>query len=93
MTPSNFTKYPWDSTLQQAESEVIAKNVMLILKRTGDKFRDLPWEEYVTERKKDGNFTESEKQYFDKVISYCKSADTARLFSPGWEKQFQINNK
>ena len=57
---------------------------MVILKRTGDEFRPLEWEEYKQERLKDKNFSEYEKKYFDKVIPYCKSADTAVLFSNSW---------
>ena len=85
MKPSNYTGYPWSSILQNLESETIAQNIMIILKRTGDKFRELTFAEYKTERLKDGNFTESEKQYFDKVIDFCKSGDTAKLFCSGWK--------
>jgi len=85
MKPSNYVGYPWSSILQKSECETIAQNIMIILKRTGNKFRDLPWSEYASERKKDGNFTESEKQYFDKVIDFCKSGDTAKLFCSGWK--------
>jgi hypothetical protein len=84
MNPSHFTAYPWSSVLQNSESEIIALNIMLILKRTGDTFRDLSWEEYKAERIKDGNFSEREKGYFDAVLPYCKSAETARLFSAKW---------
>ena len=85
MKPSNFTNYPWASKAQNAESEIIARNIMVILKRTGDQFRPLSWEEYSVERQKDGNFSELEKKYFDAVIPYCISADTAILFSPEWD--------
>jgi hypothetical protein len=68
----------------KCESEMIAQNIMVILKRNGNRFRSLPWSEYKAERKKDGNFTEEEKSYFDKVIGYCKNEDTARLFSHKW---------
>ena len=44
----------------------------------------LTFDEYKSERLKDGNFTNSEKQYFDMVIGYCKSEDTAKLFSKSW---------
>lgn len=86
MKPSNFTNNPMDSVLQNSESETIARNIMLILKRTGDKFRNLSFKEYKKERLKDGNFSESEKKYFDKTIEYCKSSDTAKLFSKNWNK-------
>lgn len=85
MKPSNFTKHPLDSVLKNNESETIARNIMVILERTGNEFRPLGWEEYKSERLKDGNFTEGEKYYFDKAIDYCKSPDTAKLFSKSWK--------
>ncbi len=84
MKPSNFTSYPWSSVLQNSESETIAQNIMKILKRTGDEFRPITWEEYKEERLKDGNFSDREKSIFENVISYCKSADTAVLFCKTW---------
>lgn len=84
MNPSNYKTYPGSSVLAKSEYETIAQNIMVILSRTGDKFRPLSWKEYKKERLKDKDFTESEKQYFDKVIDYCKSEDTANLFCPSW---------
>ena len=57
---------------------------MKILKRTGDEFRPITWEEYKEERLKDGNFSDREKSIFENVIPYCKSADTAVLFCKTW---------
>jgi hypothetical protein len=84
MNPSNFTKTAYDSVLKNSESETVARNIMVILSRTGDKFRLLSWDEYKTERTKDGNFTESEKQYFDRVVGFCVSAESAKAFCPNW---------
>lgn len=85
--PSDFSKiFPFSSVLRKAEAEVVAKNIMTILDRTGNTFRPLTWEEYETERLKDGNFTAGEQEYFDKVIDYCKSSDTAVLFSKSWKE-------
>jgi hypothetical protein len=84
MKPSNFTKFPWNSVLEKSESETVAQNIMKILKRTGNIFRELSWEEYKSERQKDGNFSDIEKSYFDEVIKFCKSADTAKCFSKTW---------
>ena len=86
MQPSDFTNYPWNSVIQKSESEYIAMNIMVILARTGDQWRDLTHVEYRVERRKDGNYTASEESYFDQVIRYCKSPDTAALFSPEWDK-------
>lgn len=84
MKPSNFTYFPLDSVLQDGICESVAKNIMIILKRTGDKFRELTWEEYKTERLKDKDFGENEKPFFEKVIPYCQSAETAVKFCKIW---------
>lgn len=86
LRPSNFITHPYDSILQHSESEIVARNIMIILKRTGDTFRVLLWDEYVAERVKDGKFTGAEKYEFDQVISYCTSAEKAIRFSPAWAK-------
>lgn len=86
MKPSNFMKHPWSSVTQSAECENIARNIMVILYRTGDEFRHLEWDEYKAERLKDGNFSDIEKKYFDAVIDFCKNEDTAILFSPTWKQ-------
>lgn len=82
--PSSYFFYPWNSVLQNSQSETIALNVMKILARTGNKFRPLKWEEYKEERLCDGNFSDQEKRYFDNVIEHCISPDTAKLFSKEW---------
>lgn len=86
MQPSNYTGYPWNSVLEKSEAETVARNIMTILKRTGDTWRELTWEEYKTERLKDGRFSEMEQGYYEQVIPYCKSADTANLFCKNWVK-------
>ena len=84
--PSDFTNHPFSSVLRKTEHEMVAANIMKILKRTGDKFRPLTWDEYKLERKKDGRFSTMEKGSFDKVIDYCASVQTARLFSKSWKE-------
>lgn len=86
LTPSLFTDKPWGSTLQNHESEVIAMNVMVILKRTGDTFRELTWDEYKTERLKDAAvFSEKEKPFFERVKHLAIGDKTAIIkFSPVW---------
>lgn len=90
MQPSDFTNYPWGSVAQKSESETVALNIMRILKRTGNTFRPLSWEDYKEERLKDTGFSETERKYFDEVIGYCKSADTAVLFSSRWNVQQSV---
>lgn len=35
------------------------------------------------------SFGENEKYYFDRVIDFCQSAETAKTFSGGWRKIFE----
>lgn len=86
MKPSNFKAHPFKSAANKCEAEVVAANIMRILARTGDTFRPLTAKEYTTERKKDGNFTTMEINYFNDVSKWCKNSDTAALFSPVWAK-------
>jgi hypothetical protein len=82
--PSDYNTYPWNSIIRKSEAETIAMNIMVILKRTGDTFRELDYQEYKQERLKDGNYSDEEKFWFDKVIKYCKSSEMAARFSAKW---------
>lgn len=90
MKPSTFTIKPMGSTLQKSEYETIARNIMAILQRTGDTFRELTWEEYKEERLKDGYFNEGERSYFDKVC-YLANGDKESIlrFSPSWREAYE----
>lgn len=88
MKPSIFIKDPIGSVLQKSESETIARNIMVILQRTGDVFRELTWDEYKQERLKDKNFYEAENGYFKDVITYCANAERAMCFSPVWRDAY-----
>ena len=87
MKPSDFMSDPMGSIARKSEAETIARNIMVILKRTGDTFRLLTWDEYKSERLKDSSFTESERFYFDQVIEHCVSGEAAQGFSPAWANQ------
>lgn len=72
LTPEDYAGTdPRDSVCQKVEAEIIMSNIVSILYRTKNEWRDLAWEEYKSEREKDGNFTESEKKYFEMVIEYA----------------------
>ena len=86
LKPSDFTIFPWDSVKQSCKAETIALNVMKIMKRTGNEFRTLTFEEYEKESMKDGKFSSSEKALFEEVIDYCVSPETAKLFSKKWKE-------
>jgi hypothetical protein len=87
MKPSDFLKeWPWDSVFQNRETEQIARNILVVMKRCGDTWERPTWLIYKKHREADGNFSQSEREYFDKAYPYLKSEDTTRLFSPVWGK-------
>jgi hypothetical protein len=85
MKPSNFKKAsPIGSVLQKSEAETVISNIMTILSRTGDEWRKLTYDEYKHERLKDGNYSDGEEKYFNQVIDYTTSPETAKLFAPDY---------
>lgn len=85
MKPSNFIgKEPLNSVFKKYEVEIVAMNIIIILKRTGDNFRLISWREYKKERIRDGDFSEYEKRYFDMVKGYFSSYKKIKSFSPYW---------
>ena len=85
--PSDFLQHPFNSILKDLKYERAARNVMVILARTSDAWRDLSWEEYVKEHQKDVDELSlilAEKGYFDIVTPFCKTAELAKKFCPTW---------
>jgi hypothetical protein len=83
--PSDFTNYPYSSVEQNTEREIIACNIMKILSRTGNTWRELTLEEYITERNKDSTkYNQVEKELFLCMKYWCKSAEEAKKFSKEW---------
>ncbi len=88
MKPSKLINVsPMGSIARKSEAETVARNIIIILSRTGDEWRKLSWEEYRQERIEKGRgFSEREQPYFEQVVDYTVSEQTARLFSPGWKE-------
>lgn len=84
MNPSNFLKHPYDSVFSNMETEIVARNIMAILDRTGNQWREITYAEYEQERLKDGNFSHKEQALFEKVKRFCVSETAAQAFSPAW---------
>ena len=62
-------------------------NILVILKRTGDQWRDLSLEEYAKERAKDGGYQAwAENEFFNQVQPFTVSADTAATVCDEWAK-------
>lgn len=86
LKPSDIVEIePMSSVLKKCEAEIVARNIIVILYRTGDRFRDLSWEEYKKERLKDKNFWEGERKWFDLVIYYCTDKEKVKKFSKKWD--------
>ena len=84
-TPKDIMKqFPADSVLRKWEAEMVAKNVVNILARTGNTWREMTAREYESERRKDGNWSQCELGYLEQVRGYCISAENAATFSPFW---------
>jgi hypothetical protein len=85
LKPSDIVEIePMSCVLKKCEAEIVARNIIVILYRTGDKFRNLSWEEYKEERLKNKNFWEGEKKWFDLVIDYCTDSKKVKAFSKYW---------
>lgn len=94
LKPSDYyLVYPTSSRFKDGQCEIVAENIMIILQRTGDAFRELTWDEYAAERIKDTDFTQEEKIYFNKVKRYCASAEKASTFSSEWKNIKPNGNK
>ena len=63
----------------------MALNIMKIRRRLGDNW-DLSWEDYKTERLKDGRFSDKEQGYFEKVMEFIPGPAAAMRFCPGWRE-------
>lgn len=92
-TPKDFMGKPWGSIFQNSETEWVAQNIMKILKRNGDSWRELSWDEYCDVRIADtkdgarGGWNPGlERPLFDKVLPYTVSQEQAEKFAPNWGK-------
>lgn len=86
MKPSDIAGiYPWNSVERKCESETVARNIAIILARTGDEWKILTWDTYAEERRKDsGVIPQGEFGYFEAVKKYFISEQSARSFSKEW---------
>lgn len=76
---------PTGSVIQNMESEIVAQNILKILNRTKGMFRTLSWEEYETERLKDGKLFFQEDKCFLRVVDYTTSKEKCETFSKNWD--------
>ena len=87
--PSNYLNHPFGSVSQKSECETIARNIMYILSKAGDEFRELSFEEYSEHRLKDKatqRDLDLELYYFNQIVRYCVSENNANRFCGNWYK-------
>lgn len=86
MKPSDYLSVePFNSVTQKREAEIVFKNILKILDRTGNEWRQLPWSEYRQSRQDDGNFSYNEMMYFRQVADYAHP-ERIWLFSPAYRE-------
>ena len=78
MKPSDFAKSSPSCGFGKAEPEWVAQRIMTVLARTGDVFREMTKEEYLRERKKDGNSTFLDERYFEFAWPHCSNLVAAK---------------
>ncbi len=84
LKPSHFLDQPMNSTLQNSESETVARNIMVIRKQLGNTW-PLTWKKYKKARvEKGADFSEIERDYFVDVIKLIPDALGAIAFAPSW---------
>jgi len=93
LKPNSFTKHPFDSVSQSYNSEVIARNIMIILSKTGNEWRRLTYQEYKCYRLKEGNWTPAESLYFEEVLPHTTSPGEAINFCKTWASEPAIMAK
>ena len=82
--PSVFNVFPVGSRANKTQCEVVALNIMKIRDRL--KKWDISWEEYKEQRSIDGEFSEGEKDFFEKVIPMIEDSVHAMAFCDDWLK-------
>lgn len=84
--PSDYLKgSPTNSVIHKSEAETVFQNILILLKHLGDEWQTLTWGFYKAGRELDGNFTESEKEFFDLVIDYAHP-ERVWLFAPDYKR-------
>jgi hypothetical protein len=87
IVPKDICKiHPFDSILQKTELEIIARNIIIIIQsRIANKFQLIDCDIYSYHRMKDGNFSKTEKKYFDIVSPLLTNEKDVRKFSKEWD--------
>lgn len=85
-TPADYISYPWGSILNSTEHEMIARDIMVILYKTGNVFREISFDEYKKEKTKitKNIINASEESRFMQVVNFCKNPYMANSFCKNW---------
>jgi hypothetical protein len=85
LRPGDFLSHPTGSVVGRHEAEVVARNIMVIRTRLGNKW-DLTLEEYREHREKDGHYKLIEEEHFKQIYPLISTPMGAIAFAPGWAK-------
>lgn len=86
MNPSNFTTTPVNSILGKRHFayDITARNIMKILERTGNQWRQLSWQEYKAEMNKDNNRVDGTRPIFDDIAGMLSDEVGTRCYCCCW---------
>lgn len=91
LRPTDFSwRFPVNSVSQKYEIEQCAANLMILLADTGNAWRDVTEDEYLSFVKNysGNNMFLSDNdwvhRFFDDAKIHCRSAESASKFSPDW---------
>lgn len=85
MKPSDLVGiFPFASIMQKSECETIAKNIIVIQSRIDNKFQLIDWDTYYVHRRKDGEFSDGEKKFYEMVAHLLTTEELVRKFSKYW---------
>lgn len=87
MKPSEIKDIiPVCSVFHRAQYEWVAQGIAQIQTQTGDTFRKVDWEEWVSNNPLSfWGSVESQQKYFDAVQPYLESEERVRKFSRAWD--------
>lgn len=100
LRPTDFSwRFPADSISQKYEIEQCAVNLMILLADTGNAWRDVTEDEYLSFVKNynGSNMFLSDNdwvhRFFDDAKIHCRSAESASKFSPDWSLTLPAKKK
>ena len=82
LKPTDFGDFPNEPVIHSADDRGMAWKIIRILMSSGNDWRVVTWEEFLTHHA--GDYTKWDS--FERVIRYCTSAERAQTFCREWSR-------